>query len=79
MSRNIYKPDNKNTLVSKATLNQLYGVPEAEIVCRNCKFFNGYTIDLDRKTAHCCYWKQTIQWGSFCGHFQLRGGKKNES
>lgn len=74
MERQYYTPENKKASdrMTKEMLCSLYGVKAEDINCRNCRFFNGHTINLDAKTAYCVYWKTTINWSSFCTHFQIR-------
>lgn len=73
--RSIYRSDNKEGLISKEMLCSLYGIGPDDVNCRNCRFLNLHTIDLDHKTGHCCYWKASMQWHEFCTHFMNRGGK----
>ena len=76
MKRSVYQSDKKEGMITKEMLCSLYGITPDEVNCRNCRFLNLHTIDLDRKEGHCSYWKTIIRWHSFCTHFMNRGGKK---
>lgn len=74
--RSIYRSDDKEVMATMPMLCQIYGIKPEDVNCRNCRFLNLHTIDLDKKEGHCSYWKTCVRWHSFCTHFMNREGKK---
>ena len=74
--RSIYRSDDKEVMATMPMLCEIYGIGPEDVNCRNCRFMNLHTNDLDKKEGHCSYWKTYVRWHSFCTHFMNREGKK---
>lgn len=63
---------NKTDMISKENLASMNRCNIKDVCCLNCRFNNFATIDLDRKTVTCMYFKQKMLTQSYCSHFTKR-------
>ena len=69
---------NTNLSITKEWLAHHYGKKESDITCVLCSFSDAHSLNLDKHTMWCTYWKTEVKCSAFCSHygcFKVKGGK----
>lgn len=61
--------DNNTYFFSKEELAKINHTTCDSVNCLNCRFSEWSSLDLDRHTISCFYWKQKMLTKSFCNHY----------